>query len=109
MRKHRISTPLHIEELEGGKKAFFEADGTRYVAWAYRVHDFMLGSLGRVEDGWLVVCGLNRTSYLFKAGGLLHWSYVGEKFGLNQTDAESMSYIIGELIGRSYVPYEVEE
>ncbi len=109
MTKHKISTPLCIENIEGGRKAFLEADGTRYSAWAYKVHDFMLGRLGRVEDGWLVICGLNRKSYLFQVAGLLHWSYVGEKFNLNQTDAESMAYIIGELIDRPYVPYDVEE
>ena len=108
--KHRISTPLRIEEaFNGGRKAFFEADGTRYTAWAYRVRNFKLQHLGHVEDGWLVICGLNRLSYLFQKGGMLHWSYIGEKFRLNQTDAESMAYVIGTLIGRETVEYEVEE
>jgi len=108
--KHRISTPLRIEEaFNGGRKAFFEADGTRYTAWAYRVKDFKLQALGYVADGWLVICGLNRLSYLFQRGGLLHWAYIAEKFKLNQTDAESVAYVIGALIGRETAPYEVEE
>ncbi len=107
--KHKISTPLEITtNFNGGRKGFFEADGTRYTAWAYRVTNFKLGKVGYIEDGWLIICGLTRLAYLFQKGGLLHWSYIMEKFRLNQIDAENVAYVIGNLIGREIADYEEE-
>lgn len=106
--KHKISTALLCEKIAGGRKGFFEADGTRYTAWAYRVQDFKLQHLGYVEDGWLVICGLNRLAYLFQKKGVLHWSYIMEKYKLNQIDAENVAYVIGALIGREIADYEEE-
>ena len=106
--KHRISTPLEITNSNGGRKGFFEADATRYTAWAYEVKDFKLQKVGYVEDGWLVICGLTRLAYLFQKAGVLHWSYIMEKFTLNQIDAENVAYVIGGLIDREVVDYEVE-
>ena len=34
---------------------------------------------------------------------------LGQRFGLNETDAQSMAYVIGDLIGRETVPYDIEE
>jgi len=112
MRVHEISSPIELTEYNYNvcgsfTRGCFEADGTRYTAFAMRVRDFKLGSLGYVEDGWLVVCGLNRTAYLFQKRGFLHWSYLMEKFRLNQCDAENMAYLIGNIIGRE-CEYEFE-
>jgi len=107
--KHLVSTPIRMENLCGGVKAFYEADGTRYTAWRYKVEDFKLGSYGYVKDGWLVITGMpSRGGYLFQKSGFLHWAYIMEKFHLNQCDAENLTYVIGMLLDRP-TEYEVEE
>ena len=107
MRKHRIETPLRIEEVPGlGRRAFFEVDGTRYEALAIPISNFGLQSLGRIDlDGFLVICGLNRLSYLFQKSGFLATSYVAEKFKLGQCDAENLTFALGELLGRPTPEY----
>lgn len=93
-RKHRVETPPQIEETHGGLKGLYEADGTRYTAWVYPVKEFCLQCLGCVDDGFLVVNGLNRLSYLFNREGYLDISYLMEKFKMNECDTENFKTLL---------------
>ena len=104
-REHRISTPPRVEDVTSAlgqaRKGFMEADGTRYTALVIDVgvtKRFQLQMLGAVDEGYLVVCGLNRVAYLFQKQGYLAVSYLMEKFRLNECDAENFATLLKELM-----------
>lgn len=89
-----------ITEIQHKK---MDKDGTIYQMMAFKIPGvFSMGGLGSVEDGWLVVSHLKRRAYLFKERGELDPTYIGEKFGGSSRDAENMTILLGELIGRPY-------
>lgn len=79
---------------------------TRYQAtatvWPYG-HDTIernFGSLGMVNDGWLVVSGIESRAHLFQLTGVLTQGYVEEKLKLNREDGFYMTVLLGILLGR---------
>ncbi|GAI09872.1 unnamed protein product [marine sediment metagenome] len=74
-------------------------DGTRYTALVIPVgHRFSLQMLGAVDEGYLVICGLNRLSYLFKKHGYLDVNYIMEKFRMNLCDGENFITLLKEMM-----------
>lgn len=75
-------------------------DGTRYDMIAIRVLGTVTcGRLGRITDGWLVVCGLTGRAYLFADGDHVVSWYIIEKLGItNAISARQTAKQIATLI-----------
>lgn len=97
---NRGGRAAHIEYVEN-RWQFEPGNGTRYCIIAVRLPGYTCcGTLGLVEDGWLVVDGLGRAA-LLPPGGFLHHSYVAEKFGLGPDgqDAGHLVTLINYVLG----------
>ena len=85
---------VHFVEYQPG-------NGTRYVL---QLTDLGLERPGSIVGAirWIVTrlhCP-NSGTVLLGNTGYLHWSYIGEKFGVSRTDAVVLTELIGYLIGR---------
>lgn len=80
--------------------AYVQDDGLQneVIAAPWLGGDF--GLLGCVDDGFLVVDGTTRLAYLFQKHGVLHWSYVQEKFNVSERRARVLTLLIGKTTGR---------
>ena len=107
--KHDITKAPEIELIRpvyfDMKKGVMEADGTRYEALVIPVTDFSLEMLGAVDDGYLVVDGLTRRSYLLNRKGYLDPAYIGEKFPeMSVCDVENFITLLSALMPERTAP-----
>lgn len=76
-------------------------NGTQYTAvavpWAF---DGPMGTMGWVEDGWLVVAGNTTRAYLLQKRGHLVDHYIQGKFGLSEVDYPYFGDLIRKLVKR---------
>jgi hypothetical protein len=81
-------------------------DSTSYQMLALRISgEVQCGELGRVSDGWLVVCGLNNRAYLFQNDGYLSEAYVAEKLALkNPVSVKRVTEQVARLLNREAIP-----
>ena len=97
-----------IQDIAGRNVIKFEwcpGNGTRYEILVAKLNEYVsCGSLGAVEDGWLVVCGLTKTAYMFQPCGHLHTSYIKEKFNLvYDEDVKCITALVCFALDRPYI------
>jgi hypothetical protein len=88
--------------ITGIKVLHMEKDGTNYDLLALKFEgSFCFGMLGCATDGWLVIEGLNRRTYLFNYRPS-DPCYVAEKLSgghdLSQTDIDNIMMLLKEAI-----------
>ena len=93
------------QDIAGRNITKFEwcpGNGTRYEILVANLNDTVsCGYLGEVSNGWLVVCGLTKIAYMFQPVGLLHPSYIKEKFKLVfEEDIKYMTKLVAFAINR---------
>jgi len=95
---------LRIVTLLGGLTygEWEPGNGTRYTALAVPIKDLpgSVGVVGRIDEGWLVVCGLTGRAYLLQKRGYLDPLYIAEKFGLVGEDIEYFTELLRKMLGR---------
>lgn len=104
--KHKV--PPQIDEI---RQLQMDKDGTAYELLAFHLKGKVCcGSLGCVEDGWLVIEGLHRKAYLFQEKGFLDTGYVFDKlcragYDLSITDARNITALLSVAIDRPANPF----
>lgn len=101
LRQHRVETPPRVEYREPQDMyavGVYEADGTRYEAVIFPVEDYSQQTMGTLDEGFIVVCGLTRRAYPMKRTGYLAPRYLMEKFDLNQCDAENFKTLLTHMM-----------
>ena len=98
--KHRVTQPLtdKVVELYGTgtiRTLVMEADGTHYALTVIPVketHNRYIGDAPAPQV--LLVGGVGRKAYCFKAHGFIHPSYVAEKLGCTLCDASNLVHML---------------
>lgn len=77
-------------------------NGTRYRVFALKIEDPDIASqLNISPGGWLIgMLNFGYKCYAFQPHNFLDMWYVGERFGLDDADAEPMTQLLGQIMQR---------